>query len=102
MVNAIIPVVGRWYRHLQKGETFQVIGINGGGEPVQVQLFDGNIEEIPRDEWRATPMQACAPPEDWSGPYDDVERDDAGHSEAEVEAAEEHAEAQQQAQHEAG
>lgn len=102
MVNAIIPVVGQWYRHLDKGETFQVVDINGSGDPVEVQFFDGDIEAIPRDEWRVLAIEACAPPEDWTGPYDEVEREGAGHSEAEVEAAEEHAEALQQAEHEPG
>jgi hypothetical protein len=84
MVNSISPVVGQWYRHLDKGETFQVIDVDAGQGRVALQYFDGDIEDMPRDEWHLQKIEACAPPENWTGPYDDVETDDLGYSETEM------------------
>lgn len=81
------PVVGQWYRHLDKGETFQVVDVDAGDGRVEVQAFDGNIDEFARAEWNLLAVDVCAPPEDWTGPYDDVERDDPGYTDTEMTAA---------------
>ena len=80
MGNAVDLVVGQWYRHpdADKGEVFQVIAIDADENTVEVQYFDGDIEELPSDAWAG--VQSCAPPEDWTGPYDEIERDDLGYS----------------------
>jgi hypothetical protein len=85
MESAINPVVGQWYRHpdADKGEMFQVIDIDTDEDTVEVQYFDGDIEELPQGTWHAQGLQSCAPPEDWTGPYDEIARDDRGYSDSE-------------------
>jgi hypothetical protein len=59
MINAIGPVIGQWYRHLDKGETFQVIAADTGEGLVEVQFIDGDIEEIPREDALAALAARC-------------------------------------------
>ncbi len=73
------PIISQWYKHRDKGDQFQVIAADE--ETVQLQHFDGDIEELDRDAWpdlEVTPIEA---PEDWTGPMDDIERDDLGYDE---------------------
>lgn len=85
MQISISPVIGNWYRHpdADKGEMFQVIDIDTEEDTVEVQYFDGDIEELPQGDWQSQGLRSCAPPEDWTGPYDEIERDDRGYSDTE-------------------
>jgi len=77
------PEVGRWYRHLDKGEVFQVVGLDEKAATVEIQTFDGDLDEIEADGWEEMPLALAQPPEDWTGPMDDIERDDLGNSDVE-------------------
>jgi hypothetical protein len=76
--------VGQWYARRDKGEIFQVIGADEESRTVEIQTFDGDLDEIDADAWAALPLALAAQPEDWTGPVDDVERDDLGYSETEM------------------
>jgi len=76
--------VGQWYRHLDKGEAFQVTAIDARTKSVEVQYFDGDLDEIDEATWSALPLQAVEQPEDWTGPVDDVDVEDLGYSETEM------------------
>jgi hypothetical protein len=39
------PIIGNWYCHLDKGQRFQVVAIDEEKETVEVQNFDGNLNE---------------------------------------------------------
>jgi len=73
--------VGQWYRRSDKGEIFQVTGYDKASGTIEIQTFDGDLDEIDEDAWRELPLGLAEPPEDWTGPVDDVERDDLGYSE---------------------
>ncbi len=73
--------IGQWYARCDKGEIFQVIGCDEDSPTIEIQNFDGDLDEIDRDTWSALRLALAAPPEDWTGPVDDVERDDLGYSE---------------------
>ncbi|HTQ36953.1 MAG TPA: DUF6763 family protein [Steroidobacteraceae bacterium] len=73
------PDVGQWYRHIDKGELFQVVDIDPDGSRIETQSFDGDIEEFSREEWNQLALETCEQPEDWTGPFDDIERDDLGY-----------------------
>lgn len=79
MTTALEPQVSQWYRHLDKGQQFYVTAIDDEGT-VEIQHFDGDVEEMDLDDWRELDLEAIEPPEDWTGPVDDVERDDLGYS----------------------
>lgn len=78
------PIVNQWYRHLDKGHRFQVTAIDEDGNTVEIQHFDGDVEELDLDEWYELEVEPIEPPEDWTGPVDDVERDDLGYTETDM------------------
>jgi hypothetical protein len=78
------PRVGHWYTHLDKGEAFQVVGRDDHSRTTEIQAFDGDIDEVDDELWYALPLAPCMPPEDWTGPMDDIETDDLGYSETDM------------------
>lgn len=91
MSNRLPPIVGNWYSHRDKGEMFQVVALDEDSGTIEIQDFDGGIDELELDEWRQLAVVSAAPPEDWSGPVDDVEPDEFGYTDVEtVGAAGEH------------
>ena len=74
------PIIGNWYRHLDKGQMFQVIAFDDSDATAELQHFDGDIEEVSLDAWHAMDLEVTEAPEDWTGPMDDVEPDDLGYS----------------------
>jgi hypothetical protein len=87
MDHDLDPVVGNWYKHVDRGQTFRVVGIDEEEELVSIQHFDGDLEQIELRAWFDMDIEPAAPPEDWTGPVDDVETDDLGFSETGMSAA---------------
>lgn len=81
MSHNLKPVTGQWYRHLDKGQTFRVLSVERDEDLIEIQHFDGDLEEVGFAEWFAMDLGEAAEPEDWTGPIDDVETDDLGYSE---------------------
>ncbi len=81
MDNAIEPTVGRWYQDLEGGELFQIVSSDADEAVLEVQYFDGDVEEISLEEWRGMDVEVTDPPEDWTGPVDEVAREDLDFSE---------------------
>ena len=75
------PIVGTWYRHLDKGQMFWVVALDEGEALIELQHFDGDIEEVDLTSWHGMDLEIAEAPEDWTGPMDDIERDDLGYSE---------------------
>ena len=78
--NRLHPVIGHWYSHRDKGALFQVVALDEGSGTIEIQEFDGDLDEVDLDEWRALAVESAAQPEDWSGPVDDVEPDELGYT----------------------
>ncbi|MGE0080111.1 MAG: DUF6763 family protein [Thiohalomonadaceae bacterium] len=81
MANRYAPEVGNWYRD-ETGESFEVIFVDEGEGTVEVQYFDGTLGSFEMETWEEMELTRSAPPEDWSGPYDDLEADDLDEGEA--------------------
>ncbi len=81
------PQIGQWYARADKGEVFQVVGYDERARTIEIQSFDGDLDEIDDDQWNSLLLERSAPPEDWTGPMDDVETDDLGYSETEMKPA---------------
>lgn len=81
MLNELDPVVGQWYLHRDKGETFRVVAVDSATRSVDIQNFDGDVEELDTDAWRDMDIEVAEAPEDWTGPFDDVEPEDLGYTE---------------------
>lgn len=80
MSNRLPPIIGNWYSHRDKGEIFQVVALDEDTGTIELQEFDGGIDEVDLDEWRQLTIEAAAQPEDWGGPVDDVEPDEFGYT----------------------
>jgi hypothetical protein len=78
MARDLQPIVGNWYKHLDKGQLFRVVDVDEDNDMIEVQHFDGDLEQFESDEWFEMDLERAAEPEDWTGPVDDVERDDLG------------------------
>jgi hypothetical protein len=77
------PEIGQWYQDLDKGELFQVTGVDDKSASVEVQYFGGDLDEVELDSWDELPLALAEPPEDWTGPMDDIEKDDLGYTDFE-------------------
>ena len=71
------PVVGDWYRRMD-GALFEVVAIDRDDSTVEVQHFDGTLEEFDLESWEEQEFEEAQAPEDWTGSVDvDPEEDDA-------------------------
>ena len=84
MVEDLDPIVGNWYQHLDKGQKFEVVAVDEDEGVVEIQHFDGDVEELDLDTWYELAIEGSEPPEDWTGPVDDIEEDDLGYTETEM------------------
>ena len=63
------PVIGQWFRR-PNGTLFEVVAIDEDDMTVEIQLFDGTIDEIDIERWPELLLTEVAAPEDWSGSVD--------------------------------
>ncbi len=76
MTGELDPIEGNWYHYLDRERDFMVVDVNKIKGTVDIQYFDGDIEELEMEEWEEMDLEEIEPPEDWSGPLDDLESDD--------------------------
>lgn len=72
------PIVDNWYMHLDKGQRFAVTAVNEDDETIELQNFDGDIDEVTFSDWSDFNIELCEAPENWSGPIDVGTIDDYG------------------------
>jgi len=67
------PIVGDWYR-LNAGELFEVVAFDPDDGTIEIQYFDGTLEEMELEDWAASAEEGALveadPPEDWTGSVD--------------------------------
>lgn len=78
------PEIGQWYTHTDKGEAFLVVGRDERAQTIEIQNFDGDIDEIDDEVWATLSLERSEAPEDFTGPLDDIEKDDLGCSDTEM------------------
>lgn len=71
-----IPAIGDWYES-QAGNKFEVIAVDDEDGSIDIQHFDGTVEELDFDAWEESEFFLSDPPEDYSGSLD-IEREDYG------------------------
>ena len=79
-----VPRIGSWYKNTI-GDAFEVIAQDEEDDTLELQYYDGTVEELDPEAWGSMNPESIEPPEDWTGPVDDVERDDLGYSETDME-----------------
>jgi hypothetical protein len=75
------PVIGNWFK-FKGSESFEVVAIDDDDGTIELQYFDGTVEEMDIEDWQAEHeagnLEEVEPPEDWTGSVDvDTEEDDA-------------------------
>ncbi|HXR89043.1 MAG TPA: DUF6763 family protein [Steroidobacteraceae bacterium] len=79
------PGIGEWYR-LNGGELFEVVAVDEDDGTIELQYFDGTVEEMDVDDWNAQwddgTLEAAEAPEDWSGSVDVESEREARNSDA--------------------
>lgn len=64
---------GQWYRRPDTQDLFQVIDWDDEAGSARIQMFDGSLDEIDDDTWRALSPEGVEPPDDWTGPLDGLD-----------------------------
>lgn len=64
-----MPTVGDWYEG-RDGALFEVVAIDSEDQTIEIQHFDGTLEERDYETWLAEPPLEAEAPEDWTGPLD--------------------------------
>lgn len=82
MAGTKFPEVGEWFR-TESGELFEVIAADEIDETIEIQYFEGEVDQWDLETWKAAELEVAAEPEDWSGPFDDLEADDLGYTDME-------------------
>ena len=83
-MSDVDPIIGNWYRNEETGNDFEVVALDEDAQTVEIQYFDGELEELDLDAWYELPLETIETPEDWSGPFDELEADDLGYDEEEL------------------
>lgn len=78
MSSDLDPIVDNWYRDAESGEVFEVVAVDEDAGLIEIQNYDGDIDELDSEAWRERTLELIEPPEDWSGPVD-VEPEDLGY-----------------------
>jgi hypothetical protein len=75
------PTVGNWYRFTE-GEVFEVVALDEDDGTIEMQYYDGTLEEMDLEDWQARAevgeLHVAAPPEDWTGSVDVDPDDESG------------------------
>ncbi|MCX7055811.1 MAG: DUF6763 family protein [Pseudomonadota bacterium] len=71
MTTRLIPEVGQWYAHRDKGQMFQVVAVDEAQDAVEIQDSDGDVDELDLESWFAMTIELASAPENSTGPADD-------------------------------
>ncbi len=63
------PQIGKWFRR-PGGALFEVVAVDESDRTIEVQLFDGTIDEFELERWPELLAVEVSAPEDWSGSVD--------------------------------
>ncbi len=70
------PAVGSWYQTVE-GEILEVVAMDQEEQSIEVQFYDGTVEEYDADTWDELVHSFAEAPEDWAGSLD-ISNDDYG------------------------
>ncbi len=65
----LFPVIGHWFRR-PNGTLFEVVAVDEDAGTIEIQQFDGTIDEIDFEAWPDMLLIEVDAPEDWSGSMD--------------------------------
>ena len=65
----LYPTIGKWFRR-PDGVLLEVVAVDEDDDTIEIQMFDGTIDEIDAEAWRELFLVEIAAPEDWAGSVD--------------------------------
>ena len=68
-MKTVYPIIGDWYRR-PGGPIFEVVATDDDEGSIEIQHFDGTVEELDIDAWNGSVFLSAEAPEDWSGSLD--------------------------------
>ena len=77
------PVIGHWYRRTN-GNLLKIVAVDEEDATIEVQFFDGTIDEVDFDTWNSMLLERVGAPEDWSGSVDMDPEDFSGNESSEI------------------
>lgn len=77
------PRVGQWYRRTN-GQLFEVVAVDEDDATIELQFFDGTIDEVDLETWSRLLIEKVAAPEDWSGSVDMDPEDFTGNDDGDI------------------
>ncbi len=77
------PVIGHWFRR-SNGTLFEVVAVDEQDSTIEIQQFDGTIDEVDLESWPDLLTIEVGAPEDWSGAVDMDPEDYLGQKEGEI------------------
>ncbi len=80
-MSGLAVVIGAWYQE-PRWQSFEVVALDIDTATIEIQYFDGEVEELEFETWGVMQLLAIAAPEDWTGAYEELEADDLGYSDA--------------------
>ena len=68
-MSTTLPSVDHWFRR-PDGTLLRVVATDESDRTIEIQFFDGTIDEIELEAWREQLLVEVAAPEDWLGSMD--------------------------------
>ena len=68
-MQKVTPIIGRWYQRPGR-DIFEVVAVDDHATTVELQFFDGTVDELDREAWDTAFIQKVEAPEDYSGSLD--------------------------------
>jgi hypothetical protein len=76
-------MIGGWYRRTN-GSLFEVVAIDDHEATIELQHFDGTLDEVDMETWPTLLIEKVGAPEDWSGSIDMDPEDYTGEDNGEM------------------
>lgn len=77
------PTVGDWYQFIG-GSLFDIVALDEDEGTVELQYFDGTVEEMALEDWATRwysgEIESADQPEDWTGSVDSDVEDESSSS----------------------
>jgi len=78
--SPLYPIIGNWYRAANQ-QLFEVVALDEADNLIEIQFYEGDIDEMDMETWNSMEIENAPPPEDWSGAYDNEDDDEIDYSE---------------------
>ncbi len=82
-MTVVDPVIGDWYRR-PNGSLFEIVALDEDAATIELQFFDGTIDEVDMEIWPTLLIERVGAPEDWSGSVDMDPEDYTGEDSGEI------------------